>query len=142
MPYYFRDDIATADLAFEVSAFSLSELFEQAGLALEEAMVELNDLKSVITHSFSFKASSLEKLLFQFLEELIYLKDVDGLLFCRFNFTISDKKMFFLRGIGKGDKLNPKKHRLNMDVKAVTYHLFEVTKKENGTFFARVILDI
>ena len=40
-----------------------------------------------------------------------------------------------------GEKIDPQRHKLKVDVKAVTRHLFEI-KKEKGKFLARVVLDI
>ena len=40
-----------------------------------------------------------------------------------------------------GENIDPKKHKLKLDVKAVTLHMFRLQKKKNG-WEAKFVLDI
>lgn len=131
----------TADVLFEAYGKNLPELFTNAGLATEEIMVEFTSLKETEKKEIKVKGTSVEDLLFNFLEELIFLKDAELLLFKKFQITIEEKKEFTLKAVGVGEKINPKKQIMGRDVKAVTMHQFEV-KKEKNKWKARVILDI
>jgi SHS2 domain-containing protein len=143
MPYKYLEKLSLADVAFEATAKTLAQLIEQAALATTNTMVK--DLKSVspkVTKRLRLRESTAEKLLFSFLEELIYLKDAELLLFSKFEIGVKEgKEGYELAAVCKGEKLDMKKHELLVDVKAVTMHHYEVKETKKG-WFARVILDI
>lgn len=141
MPYKFLEDVAIADVCIEARGKSLNELFEQAGLASTSVMVELSSLRKKIKKEIKLEAEELGKLLLAFLEEIVYLKDTDSLLFSKYKVKITKDKMYKLKASCYGEKINPKKQILIADVKAVTLHMFEI-KKVNGRWFARFVLDI
>ncbi len=144
MPYKFLPDIAIADIAFEARGKTLQELFRSAALATTNVMVQ--DLKSVkqkVKKNIEVESENFELLLFNFLQEIIYYKDADLLLFSKYDIKINqDKKnkKYGLKCKAYGEKLSMKKHTLLVDVKAVTMHMFSVRK--NKEWKARVILDI
>ena len=139
MKYKFFDH--TADVLFEADGKNLDELFEAAGLATEETQVELKGIKHKIKKEIELKNDTVEMLLFDFLQELIFLKDAELLLFSKIRLSVSEGKPNKLKAVLEGEKINPKKQELKVDVKAVTLHRFEVKKTKTG-WFARVILDI
>ena len=141
MPYKFFKDVAIADVAFEASGRNLKELFESAGLAVTNTMVrDLKKVKPKVTKIFRIKSDTLENLLYNFLHEIVFLKDAKLLLFSKYSVKI-DEKNFSLVAKASGEKLNMKKHELLVDVKAVTMHHFEL-KKKGTKWIARVILDV
>lgn len=143
MPYRFYEDVAIADVAFEATGKTLEEMFVSAGLALTNTQVE--DLKTVeakAEKAVELEASDVENLLVNFLQELIFYKDAEQLLLNKFDIKIKKKKeKFKLSGKIYGEKLNPKKHELLVDVKAVAWHRFKVEKTKDG-WSAFVILDV
>ncbi|HLC69181.1 MAG TPA: archease [Candidatus Bilamarchaeaceae archaeon] len=143
MPYTFRGDIAIADVAYEATGKTIEELFIAAGLALTETQVK--DLKTVEkkeTRILDLKAKTLEQLLHDFLQELIFYKDADLLLLTTFDIKITQTDPgYALHGRVHGEQLDMKKHELLVDVKAVSWHMFEV-KQEKGEWKAFVILDV
>ncbi len=143
MPYKFLEDVAIADVAFEATGKTLKELLESAALAVTNTMVKnLNSIKHKVEKKFIVTGENTEKLLFNFLQEIIFYKDAELLLFNKFELVISPKKgKLQLNVEAYGEKLDRKKHELVVDVKAVTYHSFEVKETKNG-WEARVILDI
>ena len=131
----------TSDVIFEAYGKSLEELFVSAGLATEELMVELKTLSPNLKEKINVKGKDVEELLYNFLEELIFLKDTKLLLFKEFQIKIKEGKEYSLKAIAKGEVINRTKHELGRDVKAVTLHQFEV-KKEKDKWKARVLIDI
>ena len=81
-------------------------------------------------------------LLYALLQELVYFKDADQLLL-RINEVRLTRSAegYSLSAAAQGEKLDPKRHALSADVKAVTLHRFEVTETADG-WRAFVILDI
>lgn len=142
MGYRFLEKIATADAAFEATGETPEELFISAAEALEETQVKTENLELRVEKKIELENDTLDKLLFDFLNELIYFKDAEGLGFADYTLKIektADK--YTLRGILKGEKLDPAHHELRTDVKAVTKHLFGIQRTKKG-YKATVVLDI
>ncbi len=141
MPYRYLEDIATADAAFEAEGRTLEELFREAAIATFEVMVDTKTVMPRITREILLKNETVDGLLFDWLSELVYLKDADAVLFCRFDVNINKNDAYELKARVSGDSIDQEKQMLRSDVKAVTFHMFQVKKgKDNWT--ARVILDI
>ncbi len=141
MPKFrFLEDVAIADAAFEAYGDTLEELFESCALATFEVMVATKGIEQRREEKIEIKNLNLEDLLFDFLSELIYLKDVKKIFFSRFDLSIIQNKEYLLTGALWGDDIDYSRQEIRQDVKAVTYHLLEVKKADEG-WKARVILD-
>ena len=139
MPYQFLENVATADVAFDASGKTVEELFESCALATMDVMVDINTIEADLEHVITLHNADIDKLLFEFLEELIYLKDSDCFIFSEFQISITDE--YSLTAVCKGAILDPETQETKSDVKAVTLHRFEVKKGKNG-WTAQVVLDI
>src|SRR3989344_2917683 len=140
--YRFLDNVATADLCFEAEGSNLNELFEAAGLAVCESMVSFKTVTPTIEKKIMIQHHDIERLLFEFLEEIIYVKDAELLLFSKIKVDIHPhEKGHELHAVLWGEKINQSKHELHNDVKAVTMHMFEIKKTTSG-WKARVVVDI
>jgi SHS2 domain-containing protein len=143
MPYQYLEDVATADVAFKVWGSTIEEMFVAAADASMNVMVE--DLASIMMRehrALNLEAESIDMLLFELLQELIFYKDAEQLLLRVSQVFIQQKnKHFTLKAEAYGEVLDPQKHDLNVDVKAVTLHRFRVEKTGDG-WKATVILDI
>ncbi len=143
MPYLFLEDVATADVAFEATGESLEELFVAAAQATINTMVDcLDSIALVSERQIELRNSDLDLLLFNFLQELIYYKDAEGLLLLPQEASILEEDgSFFLRSIVKGEEIDASRHEQRADVKAVTLHQFQLERIESG-WRAFVILDV
>lgn len=141
MPYRFLEDIATGDAAFEAEGRTLEELFREAAVATFEVMVNTKGVEPRITREVELKNEAVDGLLFDWLSELVYLKDAEAVLFSKFNVIIKKNDAYELKARVSGENINQQKHILRSDVKAITFHMFEVRKTEEN-WTARVILDI
>lgn len=141
MPYKFLEGITRADTAFEAKGKTLKELFESSADALFEIMANPKKVKKRIKKEFSIKKNNLEELLYSFLDEIIFLKDSESLVFNSCKVKIKEGKTLSLKAALFGDKINYKKQELRVDPKAVTMHKFKVEKK-NNSYIAQVIIDI
>ncbi|MEM3126544.1 MAG: archease [Candidatus Woesearchaeota archaeon] len=133
-------DIATADVAYEVWGDSLNELFEQAAYAVTDCGVELSTVEEKEERNIEVEDEDIEHLLFDFLSELIFLKDAELFLPKKVIVNI-DEKNHKLQAIIKGEAIDQQKHKLKTDVKAMTYHMFKLEKMDKG-YKATFILDI
>ncbi len=127
-------------MAFLATARTPSALFESAAEALTEVMVDRRSLKPKVTRMLSLVAEDLDRLLYDFLTELIIIKDVDSLLFKEFQVEL-DEKTHGLACSMRGEAIDRVRHKLRNDVKAVTMHMFRVQKAKGG-WSATVVLDI
>ncbi len=143
MPYRYLEDISLADAAFEAKGRTLPELFTSAALATTNVMVRnLEAVEPKVERSVALEAEDVEQLLYKFLQEIIYYKDAEMLLFGKYDVSIhSVDGQYELKAKFYGEKLDMKKHNLIVDVKAVTWHKFEVKKTKSG-WKAVVVLDI
>lgn len=145
MQYEYLDDAATADIAFIARAGRLEELFTAAAEATVNVMVEdLDSIRPAERREIALEAEALDMLLFALLQELIYLKDAEGLLLRVSGVTLDlEAGRQRLRAVALGEPLDLSRHRTRVDVKAVTLHRFSVERlAAEGGWQAYVILDI
>ena len=143
MPYRFIDDIATADIAFEAFGATLEEVFAAAAEALLDAMLNNPEALDIAKReNLILEAESAEMLLFDFLQELVFLKDRDQALLRAEEVVVAPHgDGYRLQAVLSGERLDYARHDLVVDVKAVTMHQFKLVPAENG-WQARVVVDI
>ena len=138
--YEFLDH--TADVLFKAYGNSLEEVFEQCALALEETQVDINKLENKEEVKISGKNSKVDRLLFDFLDDLLFYKDSELLIFNKFEINIEKKgDEYYLTCNAYGEKIDHAKHDPKVDVKAITMHLFEIRQVDEG-WIAQVLVDI
>jgi SHS2 domain-containing protein len=135
-------DIAIADAAFEAWGDTIEDLFIAASDATTNVMVEdLGTIHDQERRSIKVEENAIDMLLFQLLQELIFFKDAEQLLLRVSSARIKQRHgAYQLRAMAYGEEINPKKHELLVDVKAVTLHRFLVEQTPHG-WKAIVILD-
>ena len=138
--YRFLPKVALADVAYAARGDSPEALFEACALALTDVMVDRRSLRSSIEREVRIKTDDIDGLLYDFLTQLIILKDVDSLLFKRFEPRVSRDRRSLVSKMW-GEPIDREHHRLRNDVKAVTMHMFGV-KHDGDVWKATVVLDI
>jgi SHS2 domain-containing protein len=143
MPFRFQDEISTADVSFEAWGGTQEELFISSAAALLRTMTEAPELvarREVLTIRLEHEEPDL--LLFSFLQELIFYKDARRLLLHADTVQIEQgKDAFTLEATVSGEQIDAGRHRLLVDVKAVTLHRFQVEFKDD-VWKAVVELDV
>ena len=140
MTITYLPDVALADVAIEAESETVAGLFESCALAITDIMVDPATLKPETEKRFRLEAPDLDRLLYDFLTELIVVKDVDSLIFKEFSIQV-DQATPSLSATAWGEPIDRGRHRLRNDVKAVTMHLFGI-KREGGKWKTDVVLDI
>ena len=146
MPPSFRflEDIAVADVAFEAVGDVPSELFTAAAHAVMEILANPTTVLNTWRRTFDREDEQPADLLFDWLSEMVYLKDAEGVVFSQATAAVTQdpsRRCWRLHGELIGEPIDPARHELRSDVKAVTKHLYEV-RKSGGQWKARVVLDI
>ncbi len=142
--FHFLEDIALADCAFEASGATPSELFRAAAQAVIETMANPSMVSPSWSHTVEQEDAELGTLLFDWLAEIVYLKDAKGVVFAEVTTDVrhdSDRNVWKLHGTVSGEPIDQARHELRADIKAVTKHLYEV-KQDGNCWTARIVLDI
>lgn len=128
MPYQLTDTHTNADVGLVAYGTNLEELFADSAYGLTSIMVESDDIQLRRELSLELKADDLPELYFDWLSEIIYIKDAESFLLKRVEFDIIDKTAVFLRARLFGDSIAPNRQVLKIDVKAVTKYKFRMEK--------------
>jgi SHS2 domain-containing protein len=135
MSYEFLEH--TADVKFRAEGASLEEMFVSAAEAMAETV--RGDIKILEQEDRSFEVEGKDDvgLLYNFLEEFLFLLDAEDFLVAGIkSIDIEDSK---LKCVVVGDAA--KNYKFTNDVKAVTYSDMFV-KEENNKFVCEVVLDV
>jgi len=127
----------TADIGLIAYGGNLAEAFANAAFGLFSIIAELKPVKETESREIELSEDDPEALLFEWLNSLIYLFDVEMLLFKRFD--IIDLDGYKLKAICYGEKYDPSRHRIKTGVKSATYHMLKVDREKNEV---QVIFDI
>jgi SHS2 domain-containing protein len=79
--FRFLEDIALADSAFEARGGTPSELFAASARAVIETLADTRTVAPALTRTIIRSSPQLPDLLFDWLSDIVYLKDAEGLVF-------------------------------------------------------------
>jgi SHS2 domain-containing protein len=129
----------TADLGLRVQADSLEALFVDAARGVLAMLVaDPASVRPLTTKTICLSADEPAYLLFDWLSELLYAFESEKLLLSDIELTIADNK---LTAICRGELMDESRHRMEHEVKAITYHGLRLEKMP-ASWFAEVIVDI
>src|SRR5262249_47598014 len=94
-----------------------------------------------VERAVTIEAAQLDLLLFDFLSELIFLKDRDRRVFTSSRVRVGGAGPFRLRAQLTGGDIDPERTALRADPKAVTFHQFALEQVADG-WRARLVIDI
>ena len=129
----------TADIGLIVYGRDLPTLFQNAGEAFFHLITDLKKVRDRTERRIRIGRKDLNFLLVDWLNELLYLHDVENLLFKKFKVESVGEEG--LKAAARGEPFQEGLHVIKTQVKAVTYHQIEVRKEKQG-WKARVILDL
>jgi len=140
--YRFLDH--TADVAVEIEAPTLGELYAEALAAFTDTVTERERVQPAAERRFAVESADAESLLVDWLGDLLYAFEVDSLLFRDAEVEVEEDSdgRVRLTARARGEAYDPARHRIKVLVKAVTYHLLEVRRADDGGWRGRVIFDI
>jgi SHS2 domain-containing protein len=136
-PYRILDH--TADVGLEAEGATMAEAFANAAIGMYSIMVHLDRVSERVQRPVRVEAENAEGLLTAWLLELLFITEVEGLVFRRFD--VQEASPRHLAAVAHGEPLDPQRHPKGAVVKAVTRHALEVGPIEGG-YRVRVILDI
>jgi SHS2 domain-containing protein len=129
----------TADIGIIVYGDDLRVLFENAAEAFFHLITDLRKVRRRVEKRIIIEKESLDRLMVDWLSELLYFHDVENLLFKGFKVESVGKEG--LKAVAKGEPFQEGIHVIKTEVKAVTYHQIEV-RQEKERWRARIIFDL
>ena len=131
----------TADAKFQATGKTLEEAFTHAAYAMFDLLYDHEKVKPKINMEIEVEASKDTALLYDFLDEFIYMMEVDFFLLHKVESIkiTEDKDKFLLHANLVGDDLNNYKFR--GDIKAMTYNDMFI-KKDKAGYTLQVVVDI
>ncbi len=128
----------TADVGIEAYGETLEKAFENAAKGMFAIITNNGKIESKIERKVEIPYEGDDELLLvDWLSELLYIHDVENLVFGDFKVKINDK----LVGYAYGEKYDRQKHGYGMQIKAVTYHMLEIKRNKKGVTI-KVLFDI
>jgi len=129
----------SADLTVEAHGSTLGEVFGNAALAMFNAMTPLEGVEGRLARTVEVRGDDLGGLLYNFLDELLYVHETDLLVFSGVDVTL-DEEALRLTAECFGEPFDPQRHESGIVVKAVTFHQMRIERRGEG-WVIRVVLD-
>lgn len=130
----------TADVGLTSCGVNLAELYANMAKGLFSLITPLPCIRKKLCRRVDARASSHEDLLVAWLNELIFVRETEDLLFRYFEITFLGEDL--LESACLGEVIDPDRHVLRMEIKAATYHRTSVWQDSKGLWHARVIFDV
>jgi SHS2 domain-containing protein len=127
----------TADIGVKAYGSTLNEAFCHAAQAMFDIITDNSKIDAVGEYLIDLSAEDNEQLLVDFLSELLFLNTANNLVFGLFKVQIKNNH---LSAHIFGEEFDLSKHKIGLEIKAVTYHMLEVKQGENC--FVQVLFDI
>jgi SHS2 domain-containing protein len=138
----------TADIEFRAYGKTLKDVFSNAARAFSNSIVDIKTVTKQKEFLIEKDSESIEALLFDFLSELLVKHEVEHVVYCDFvikslrrTANLDGKSGWHITCKAYGEKLDIKKHSVDVYVKAITYSQMKIEKK-NGGFAIQMVLDI
>lgn len=129
----------TADIGLEAQGSDPAQLFSNAARGMFAVIAAPDTVKPTQNLLVKVDADNLENLLVNWLSELLYLSATKRLLLCRFDISEIDPQYIVAKVFG--EPIDPSRHELYTEIKAVTYHDLKVAKVDQ-IWVARVLFDV
>ena len=140
MPYEILEH--EADAGVRGIGSSLEEAFCEAARGMFSLMVDLEEVRPERAVPVAVEAETLEVLFVSWLGELLALRDLEGMVFSRFEVKIKKADGgWALEGKAYGEPLDPARHKPAVEVKAATYYGVKVGK-DDGRYIAQCVVDL
>jgi SHS2 domain-containing protein len=127
----------TADVGVKAYGKTVAEAFEHAAEGMFDIITDESTIDPIGEYNILLEAPDLEQLLVDWLSQLLFLNDAHDLVFGKFEVTLTENH---LSAHVFGEKYSKEKHRIGVEIKAVTYHMLKVHEK--NPVFVQVLFDI
>lgn len=132
-----------ADMGFRAWAPTVEELFETAAVAVSSILVDLDVIEESTTVDIEVEAEDEDLLLYNWLSEILFLFDAEGVLLKRFDISgfLTSSGKIKLTAKASGQQYSSERHQIKTYVKAITLHQLKILRKPEK-IEAQVYIDI
>ena len=127
----------TADTKIKAYGSNLAEAFENVALASTQVMTDLELIKEVHSRKIVVSAKDTKSLLYDFLEELLFLLDTEGFLVKKVDNLVIDNNELSCVVIGDFAK----NYEIHTTIKAITYSDMEIIENSDGCVI-QIVFDL
>lgn len=131
----------TADAEFIAYGKTPDEAFINAARATFNLIIDPDKVRIDTVRDVEITGDTLDNLLYDWISELLFMYEVDMLIFNKFEVHITNEDGYRLTGKAFGEKIDLQRHKISLHIKAVTYHDLRV-EKINNIYEAQLLLDI
>ena len=128
------------DAIIEVTANSLKEAFEIAGISVIETILDSSKVDENSSRNLIVKGKDLKYLLYNWLEEMIILTITDGFAGKKILLEITKNDEYQINAEIFGESIDLKKHEFKVEIKSPTFHEMEI--EENNKVRMKYLLDL
>jgi SHS2 domain-containing protein len=129
----------TADIGLRAWGADLTEAFANTARGMFSLVTDLESIRESVIKELNVKAPDREVLLVEWLNEMLFYFDTEGLLFNRFEiFSLSGNE---INSRCFGEKVDRSRHELKRGIKSTTYHMLKIEEKDDQ-YRIQVLFDI
>ena len=139
MGYQYVEEGPTADLTIDSWGDTLEESISNVAIAVFNAITPIEGVKPREDWKIEVDGDDLEFLLFNFLDEILYIHEAELVVFSEFDIEV-DPLEFVIRAVCYGEPFDLSRHTQGIAIKAVTFHQMKIEKKDD-VWRIRVVLD-
>jgi len=139
MSFNYPEGGPTADLLIEAKGKTLGEAFGQIALGMFNMMTPISRIKEKEEFTIKAEGRDLEGLLFNLMDEFLFINDIEFLVPRSIDITIDYEKITAVAKC-KGERFSASTHKVGIQIKAVTYHMMEIKKIIDG-WYIRIVFD-
>lgn len=139
MSFSYPEGGPTADLLVAATGKTLGEAFAQIALGMFNMMSPLEGINETEEFTLEAKGTDLESLLFNLMDEFLFITDVDFLIPKTLDITVDHEK-YTASAVCKGERFSAETHEVGIQIKAVTYHMMDIKETQEG-WYVRIVFD-
>ena len=128
----------TADIGIRGYGETFLEALEGVSRGMFKQICDCSEMSVSMEKQVEVSGETNQDLVIRFLNKLIVLLETEQ--FVPLNYQLSQPNANIIQSVLKGDELDSSRHVVYAEVKAVTYHHFEI--KQNGEWMIQVVVDV
>lgn len=127
----------TADIRLRVKSPTPDSLFEETTLAMMK-IIYGESRPGVLEKALQLSAENMDNLLLDFLSEVLFLSEVDNIVFSSVTVHITGNS---LRALLAGEPFDPERHRGGTEIKGISYSGLRIFKEDEG-YVLDILFDV
>jgi len=128
------------DAFIEVTASSLTEAFEVAGYSVIDTVMDNSKIEEKKECNITVKGKDLDYLLYNWLEEIIYLLITEGFAIKKLKIGLEKNQDYTISAKIFGENIDIKKHGFKVEIKSPTFHEMEI--KQGKQITMKFLMDL